>query len=183
MSETAKHRHLAAQYCCGNGADLGSSCDPVVPWAIQVDLPNEQFLGYNSARDGTNIQWHGSALDLPFKDRTLDFVHASHLIEDFEDWTPVLAEWNRVLKPGGYLLIAVPDHERFRALVARNAAKGLDSDNLAHRHESRVGELTEWLQPIGYEIIMDQFVSDNPEEYSIICVARKAIDDDAEWGI
>ena len=165
-SETSKHRHLVINYCSGNGVDLGSSGDPVVPHAIQVDLPPAIYRDYNQTRPEAVIQWRGSALDLPFKDRTLDFVHASHLIEDFADWTPVLAEWVRVLKPGGYLIIAVPDHGRFRAAVA-----GGQGDNLSHKHESYVGELTTALpQCIP---IRDAFATDSPTDYSILYIGRK----------
>src|SRR5512143_3457271 len=125
MSETAKHRLIAWPYCQGNGVDLGSGCDPVVPWAIQIELPGGPYDGQK--RDPLQrAQYLGCATDLPFRDSTLDFVHASHLIEDFEDWQPIVWEWGRVLKPGGYMLIAVPDHERFRAYVQRGADVGVD---------------------------------------------------------
>jgi SAM-dependent methyltransferase len=166
-SETSKHRHLCLEYCKGNGVDLGSSGDPVVPWAIQVELPAEQYKIYNVTRPVVeSIQWRGSALDLPFKDHTLDFVHSSHLLEDFADWGPPLREWDRVLKPGGHMIIAVPDHQRFRAAVARG-----QGDNLSHKHESHVGELTKYLRT--YEVLHDAFVTDHPHEYSILYVGRK----------
>jgi SAM-dependent methyltransferase len=166
VSETAKHRHLVEEYCVGNGVDLGSGGDPVVPWAIQVDLPSGEFYSYNPDRSIDNIQWKGYANDLPFKDHTLDFVHASHLIEDFADWGPILSEWDRVLKQGGYLIIAVPDHERFRAAVVNG-----QGDNLSHKHEGRVGELSELLYT--YETIRDDFVSVDTNEYSILYIGRK----------
>jgi SAM-dependent methyltransferase len=166
-SETSKHRHLVSQYCFGNGVDLGSSGDPVVPWAIQVDLPAAQYRHYNTTRPDAMIQWRGTALDLPFKDATLDWVHASHLLEDWPDWGPPLREWDRVLKPGGYMLIAVPDHARFRAAVARG-----QGDNLSHKHESRVGELTECLKT--YAVLYDGFVSNFPYEYSILYIGMKS---------
>lgn len=166
MSETAKHRHLVKALCRGNGVDLGSSGDPVVPWAIQVELPADEYARYNTLRPEAVIQWRGSVIDLPFKDEKLDWVHASHILEDFRDWEPVLAEWDRVLKVGGYLLIAIPDHARFRAAVSRG-----QGDNLSHRHEGMVGELSGYLP--GYEVLMDGFVSPNPEEYSILFIGRK----------
>lgn len=175
MSETDRHRHLVQEYVRGNGVDLGSSGSPITPWAIQVDLPDEEFLTYNHDRERGSIHWQGDATDLPFKDHTLDFVHASHLLEDFKDWGPVLHEWDRVLKPGGYLIIAVPDRLRFR----RNVMRGLeanppyDCDNLSHRHEARVGEVSEYLHT--YEAIRDDFVDDDPECYSILYVGRKPI--------
>lgn len=165
-SETSKHRHLVVDYCRGNGVDLGSSGDPVVPHVIQVDLPPDQYKHYNTTRPEAVIQWRGSAADLPFKDGTLDFVHSSHLLEDFVDWTPLLLEWDRVLRPGGYMLIAVPDRGRFRAAVARG-----QGDNLSHKHESHVGELTSALPY--YQPIMDGFVTDHPFEYSILYIGRK----------
>lgn len=171
--ETAKHRGLVREYVQGNGVDLGSAGVPVCPWAIQLDLPPSEYTAYNPVRGDSFIHWRGSALDLPFKDGTLDFVHASHLLEDFEDWALVLAEWGRVLKPGGYLIIAVPDHERFRARVKRAMDDhGVNVENLSHKHESRVGELSDLLIT-QYETLLDQFVSDSPEEYSIIYCGRK----------
>jgi len=175
MSETDRHRHLVTEYVQGNGVDLGSDGSPIAPWAIQLDLPDEQFKSYNPNRERGNIHYQGDATDLPFKDHTLDFVHASHLLEDFADWGPVLREWDRVLKPGGYMLIAVPDRLRFR----RNVLRGLeanppyDCDNGNHRHESHVGELTAYLHT--YEAIRDDFVDDNPDCYSILYIGRKPV--------
>lgn len=166
QSETSKHRHLVLPYCNGNGADLGSAGDPIVPWAVQVDLPQEQYSNYNTTRPIAVIHWRGDARELPFKDRTLDFVHSAHLLEDFKDWIPVLREWDRVLKTGGHMIISVPDHERFRAAV--RAGQG---DNLGHKHESAVGELSRYFRR--YEIVMDQFVNDDPREYSIVFVGQK----------
>jgi SAM-dependent methyltransferase len=165
-SETSKHRHLVVQYCSGNGVDLGSSGDPVVPWAIQVDLPAAQYRHYNTTRPEATIQWRGTALDLPFKDSVLDWVHASHLLEDWPDWGPPLQEWDRVLKPGGHMLISVPDRGRFRAAVARG-----QGDNLSHKHESYVGELTKSLP--AYTALRDGFVRDDLQEYSILYIGRK----------
>ncbi len=166
MSETAKHRTLASPYCDGNGLDVGSSGDPIVPWAIQLDMPPERQRNcWGGPKNWIHIL--GDARDLPFKDRVLDWVHASHVIEDFKEWDRVLREWDRVVKPGGYLMIAVPDHDRFRAAVARG-----QGDNLDHKHESFPGELTAILKD-RYQVIYDTFVADDPLEYSILFIGRK----------
>lgn len=166
MNETDKHRHLVIEYCNGNGVDIGSSGNPVVPWAIQLDLPIEEYLRYSAIRPDTAIHWRGDGRDLPFRDNTLDWIHSSHVLEDFEDWAQPLAEWDRCLKLGGYMIIAVPDHDRFRAAVA--AGQG---DNCAHKHESRPGELSELLKT--YRTIKDMFVNDDPREYSVLYVGQK----------
>lgn len=167
MSETAKHRDKVLKYCEGNGIDIGSSSDPVVPWAISMDLPHNKYNVYNPNRSDDRIQWRGDCRDLPFRDGMLDFLHCSHVLEDFRDWLPILKEWDRVLKIGGFIMVSVPDHERFREAVARG-----QGDNLGHKHESRVGELSTYLAP-SYHIFHDDFVSDSPHEYSILFVGRK----------
>ncbi len=167
MSETAKHRKIAEPYCIGsNVLDIGSSGNPVVPWAIQMDLPLEKYLAYNPERPEAHIHLRGDCRELPFRDAVLDIVHSSHVLEDFTDWSPILREWDRVVKVGGFLIIAVPDHERFRAAVA--AGQG---DNLGHKHESHVGELTGYLSRT-YHVFMDDFVGESPE-YSILFIGRK----------
>lgn len=167
MSETAKHRELVLRYCEGNILDIGSGGDPIVPWAIQLDLPQANYLRYNVNRPEGHIHYRGDCRDLPFKDGTLDAVHSSHVIEDFQDWWPIIKEWDRVLKVGGFLIISVPDHKRFRDSVARG-----QGDNLSHKHESHVGELSSYLHR-SYHIFHDDFVSDAPTEYSILFVGRK----------
>jgi ubiquinone/menaquinone biosynthesis C-methylase UbiE len=172
MSETAKHRPLVAHLAGGNGIDIGSAGDPLTPWCIQIELSAELYRLYNSTRPEARLHWHAddAIFDLPFKDGTLDFLHASHLLEDFDNWDMILREWDRVLKTGGYLIIAVPDHDRFRAYVQRHLP--IDVDNKSHKRESFVGELTKCLGP-HYTTILDRFVSENPQEYSIIYAGRK----------
>lgn len=171
MSETAKFKHLVQQYCTGNGVDLGSAGDPVVPHAIQVDLPELEYRRYNTTRPAAVIQWRGTAEDLPFKDNTLDWLSSSHLLEDFKDWSPLLNEWHRVLKRSGYMIISVPDHERFRAYVRRGREAGVNCENCSHRHEGKIGEVASYFPT--YETLYDNFVNGDPNEYSLLYVGRK----------
>ena len=52
-----------------------------------------------------------SVTRLPYKDKTVDVIYASHLIAYFDrdEIIKVFNEWHRVLKPGGLLRIATPD--------------------------------------------------------------------------
>lgn len=168
MSESAKHREAVRQYCTGNGCDLGSAGDPIVPHAITVDLPEREYAIYNATRPPAAIHWRGSALDLPFKNATMDFCHHAHLIEDFADPWPLLRECDRVLKRGGYLIMSGPSRIRFRQAVAEG-----QGDNDSHRRELEEGDLTQWAQQMRYEVLFERFATDNPKEYSLVMVARK----------
>lgn len=53
------------------------------------------------------------AYPLPYDDESVDEVRASHILEHFPHCqvSDVVREWVRVLKPGGWLKIAVPDFD------------------------------------------------------------------------
>lgn len=53
---------------------------------------------------------------LPFEDETFDGICASHCLEHWpcEEGAAVMMECRRVLKPGGVLLVSVPDASYFR---------------------------------------------------------------------
>ena len=49
---------------------------------------------------------------LPFADASLDFVLSAHALEHMWDPIAVLAEWYRVVRPGGYVFLIVPHRDR-----------------------------------------------------------------------
>ncbi len=70
---------------------------PVTEKAVGIDL---DYPGY----DGRT---------LPFADLSQDAVFASHCLEHIDDWKFILADWYRVLKFGGYLIVAVPHRDLY----------------------------------------------------------------------
>ena len=92
--------------------NLGSGERPLDGW-VNVDvLPDAP--GVDVVADITET--------LPFDSGSAELVYASHLLEHVatEEVPRVLAEWRRVLRPGGTLLVAVPDLEAIaRMLVER----------------------------------------------------------------
>lgn len=155
--EATKHRAIALQWCVGCGIDVGCGLDPISPRAVRVDrAPHVAHL----FGDGRDLRW--------FRDGCMDYVHASHILEDFavEDWPAVIGEWARVLKPGGNLLISVPEWERWRRAIDSG-----QPDNCDHRHEPRAGEVESFLP--GWEILFSDFV--RPDDYSMLVVARKPL--------
>lgn len=61
------------------------------------------------------------AVHLPFEDRAFDAVYAGEIIEHVPDTRGALAEWGRVLKPGGTLIVTTPNRERLLARANRRA--------------------------------------------------------------
>lgn len=184
-SETSRYRNLVERYCQGSGLDLGSAGDPVVPWAIQLELPDAPQSYNPAAWGGVEPQLRGDARKLYwFADGVLDWVYSSHLLEDFSrsDWGTILLEWCRVVKPQGHLIILVPEHARWQAELTRGR-----SPNCAHQHEPSVGELTglmevqnsvvqdlTWKRRFGrWEVLEDRLATDDPNEYTILFVARR----------
>lgn len=172
-SETEKYRKLTTPYCQGNGVDIGSGGDPVVPWAIQIELSDKTYAVYNSnhpPRGPLQYRDDNAFTDLPFKDDTLDFVYSSHLLEDFKDWTPLLIEWKRVLKRGGYLVILVPERGLWRDALRRG-----QPPNDAHKHEGSLNELRQFFEWDigGMTVLKDELTNLFPGDYSILFVGQK----------
>jgi len=167
QSETAKHRKLLQGYCVGNGLDLGSAGDPIVPTAIQVDLPNpycpllDTHYPPQIRGDATNLWW--------FKDNVLDYVFSSHLIEDFtaDQQKVICREWGRVVKVGGHIVILAPEQGRWREALAKG-----QPPNLAHKHEPFIGWFSTIFREFGnWDILEDRFC--DATDYGMFFVARK----------
>lgn len=170
-SETAKYRSLTVPYLTGAGVDVASQGATVVPWAMSFDLPEREFLHYSGGNPPKGpIHLRGHADHLPFESNSLDWVYSSHLIEDFDDPKPYISEWSRVLRVGGKLVILVPDKELWN-----EAIKNGQMPNCSHRHEYRVGELTElFAQYYGhFKVIEDRLTNLSPGDYTIIFAAEK----------
>lgn len=133
MSETADSRTMFEPYCKGIGLDMGFGFDLVTPNALGFD----QISPYT--RVGGDLQtFRGDCADLAgFCDNCMDFIHASHICEDWyysELREKVIPQWHRVLKVGGYLLVNCPDQQRYLQYNREHGTE--DMVNQAHREES-----------------------------------------------
>ncbi len=127
MSETDTCREILLPWCQGIGLDIGFGGSAISPTAITFDM----YKPYTEVGGDRQIL-RGDAATLPFVcDNALDYIHSSHLLEDwtYHDLLPVLQEWRRVLKVGGYLVTNCPDQQKFLAHCAKTS-QGL---NLAHK--------------------------------------------------
>lgn len=89
------------------------------------DTPIPGFLNVDALPDapGVDLVADISKPPLPIEDGSADIVYASHVLEHFPhgETLGLLRDWRRVLRPGGRLLVAVPDLEVVgRMLVERH---------------------------------------------------------------
>jgi SAM-dependent methyltransferase len=170
-TEHSKWRPIVAPYLIGNGIELATGGDPIVPTSIQFELSQASYAYYNSNQPIRGpVQWRDdkAIFALPFKDGVLDYVASSHLLEDFYDWVPLLTEWVRVLKPGGRLIVCLPDKVRWNRAIANG-----QPPNCAHQHESFVGELSAYAAFFRLRVIEDKFTESPPGDYNILFVGEK----------
>ncbi len=172
-TEHTKWRSLVAPYLQGNGAELATGGDPIVPGSIQFELPARDYAIYNSNQPLRGpVQWRSADAiwHLPFKDGVLDYLASSHLLEDFIDWAPLLREWVRVLRPGGRLVLCVPEKGRWAAALARG-----QNPNNAHRREPVLGEITLEVKKLKLplERIEERFTEMPPGDYNLLWTATK----------
>lgn len=91
---------------CGSSRIIGLL--PPGSVALDILLPK---LRYSRKFGGWLVQ--GSAFQLPFRDRQFPCVLCSEVIEHLPKESPVLAELDRVLAPGGRLVLGTPDYSRW----------------------------------------------------------------------
>ena len=120
MGETSKVRNIVGRYCHGRGIDVGYGGDAISEQAITVDLERP----YNGAPKPAVVCEVGKS-PLPFGDGALDYVYSSHLLEDFnrDELRDILKDFVRVLRPGGKLVLVVPDEQKYNAYCARVGSK------------------------------------------------------------
>ena len=97
--------NFARRWFVGDGLDIGGKPDPLSLYA--PFFPALAGVRVWDWEDGDAQQLAGLAAE------SLDFVHSSHCLEHLVDPREGLAAWFRVLKPGGFLVVTVPDEDLY----------------------------------------------------------------------
>jgi SAM-dependent methyltransferase len=110
-------------------------------WEGEID--ESMDFSYRRRRLGCQVIGEGSDLS-NVETRSYDFVLSCHSLEHVANPLKALCEWKRILKPGGFLILAVPnkesifDHNRptttFSHLLA-DEQSGVDERDLTHLQE------------------------------------------------
>jgi SAM-dependent methyltransferase len=97
--------NFSARYFVGDGIDIGGAPDPLSIYA--------QFF----PRMGQVRIWDRGDGDAQFlagvPDEHFDFVHSSHCLEHLVDPATGLQNWFRIVRPGGHLVVIVPDEDLY----------------------------------------------------------------------
>lgn len=67
-----------------------------------------------------DYKWDLQEFPFPWDDNSIDGIEAWHIFEHLPDWWSAFEECARILKPGGYLHIHVPDESNRTALTYRD---------------------------------------------------------------
>lgn len=99
-----------------------------------------------------------------FADQSLDFVFSSHLLEHMADPQAALAEWCRVIKDDGHLILYLPDEDEYPKV----GEPGANPDHKWNVNYERVVAMMDTL-PRSWDLV--QFDKRNQaDEYSLFFV-------------
>lgn len=155
-NESAKIKHEIVQYTRGKGLDLG--CGPFKAFP--------HFIGVDNGHHAREFGWQmrpdvhvDTVEDLGlFASASMDFVFSSHTLEHLPDPGKALREWSRVIRPGGYLVLYVPDEDQY----PRVGEPGANPD---HRWN------------VNYDRVV-QFMDAVDRDWDLVCFEKR----DADYG-
>ncbi len=100
----ADHR-FATRYFVGRGLDVGGGIDTLALF--------QEFFPLASCISRYDLENGDAQLLRNVGDGAFDFLYSSHCLEHMRDAREALANWLRVVKSGGHLVIQVPDEDLY----------------------------------------------------------------------
>jgi SAM-dependent methyltransferase len=97
--------NFITKYFVGNGLDVGGRPDP-------LSLYQEFFPLCTSVRIWDLEDGDAQYLE-DLQEDTFDFLVSSHCLEHLNDPVMGLSNWIRIIRPGGHLIITVPDEDLY----------------------------------------------------------------------
>jgi SAM-dependent methyltransferase len=101
----AREPAFSTAYFVGEGLDVGGAPDPLSLYADFFPLMRSVQIWDWDQGDAQFL--HG------IPDARFDFVHSSHCLEHMRDPPMALANWFRAVKPGGHLVVLIPDEDLY----------------------------------------------------------------------
>jgi ADP-heptose:LPS heptosyltransferase/predicted SAM-dependent methyltransferase len=161
-NEAAKIRWELVPYMSGRVLDLGCGAYKTFPHFIGVDN------GHHWGPMGVDVMVETcERLDL-FASQSVDTIFSSHLLEHLEYNTlpETLREWVRVIKPGGHLILYLPDEDEYPKVGHPNA-------NPDHKWDVSYEKVVAVMEQVskGWDLI-DYQKRNETDEYSLFFVFK-----------
>lgn len=96
-TNTLRDEYFFQQYLTGKVIDIGAGADLVCNWAERFDIEDGDANFITKYREINSY----------------DSVHSSHCLEHMYNPKTALEEWWKLVKPGGHLVIVVPDENLY----------------------------------------------------------------------
>jgi SAM-dependent methyltransferase len=120
---------FVAKYLQGRLIDIGAGRDLVCPWAERFDIED------GDANLITRYRQPGA----------YDAVHSSHCLEHMHNSRSALSQWWSLVKPGGYLVLVVPDEDLYEQGIWPSIF------NTDHKATFRLNKAVSW-SPVSCDI-------------------------------
>jgi SAM-dependent methyltransferase len=137
MNETSKSifrklndSRYATRYLVGHGIDIGAGQDSLNQYL--------EFFPLAKSCRSWDLDDGDAQLLNSISDNVFDFVHSSHCLEHMADPIVALNNWLRVLRPGGHLIILVPDEDLYEQGIFPSI---FNSD---HKHSFTIYKKESW---------------------------------------
>lgn len=138
MQRRVHDNRFSTRYFVGYGLDVGGGADslalfvelfPLIKNIVIYDMPQ------GDAQKLSNVG-----------DDSFDFLFSSHCLEHTRDAEETLGNWIRVVRPGGHLVISVPDEDLYEQRVWPSTF------NLDHKMTFTICKKSSW-SPVSVNVI------------------------------
>lgn len=153
----APESELAHQFLDGlSGIQIGANAaDPYGLNVLNVDYSFKMTPSKQAQIDAcgsyAKVDIIANGDELPIEDDSFDFVLCSHVLEYFKDPIKAIKEWLRIVKPGGYVYMVIPHHDR----SANKEMPRTTLKELLQRHDVEFSDISDRTETHSYWIPKD----------------------------
>lgn len=168
--EAAKVRFDLVPYMHGVVLDLGCGPQKIFNAPNIIGVDDDRDVKLFGIKANPDVRWNCTKLDL-YADGFADTVFSSHLLEHVVDYQAALAEWWRLLKPGGHLILYLPHADHYPNI-------GMPGANPDHKHDFRNEDIAAAMRAVALEsghgwVQLADEVRSQGFEYSFLQIYRK----------